>query len=71
VPSQQFRAFVDKLKIVGFRVGPPARLFVEGVTLRSGDVMDSGLGVVFVGVDTATSELIFKDPTGALVRRHF
>ncbi len=71
VPSLQFRAFVDKLKIVGVRVGPPPRLFVEGVTFRAGDVLDAGLEVVFVNVDTANKELIFKDSTGAIVRRHF
>jgi len=71
VASPQFHAFVDRLKIVGVRVGPPARLFVEGVTFRSGDVIDSGLGVVFAGVDSAANVLIFRDSTGAVVRRHF
>ena len=70
-PSTQFHAFVDRLKIGGIRAGPPARLFVEGVTIRSGDLVDSGLGVVFVGIDSATNELIFKDSSGAVVRRHF
>jgi hypothetical protein len=67
----RFRAFVDRLKIGGIRVGPPLRLFVDGVTLRQGDFIDGDLGVVFVGIDPATSELIFKDQTGAEVRRHF
>jgi len=71
VPSLRFRAFVDRLKIGGIRVGPPLRLFVDGVTLRQGDFIDGDLGVVFVGIDPATSELIFKDQTGAEVRRHF
>jgi hypothetical protein len=53
------------------RVGPPPRLFVEGVTFRAGDVIDAELGVVFADVDTANKELIFKDATGAVVRRHF
>jgi hypothetical protein len=67
----RFRAFVDRLKVGGFRVGPPPRLFVDGVTIRPGDLIDGELGVVFVGIDSATDELIFKDTTGAVVRRHF
>ena len=70
-PTQQFRTFVDHLKINGVRTGPPARLFVEGATCRPGDVLDRDLGVVFDGVDATTSEILFKDATGAVVRRRF
>ena len=70
-PTQQFRNFVDHLKINGVRTGPPARLFVEGATCRPGDVLDRDLGVVFDGVDATTSEILFKDATGAVVRRRF
>jgi hypothetical protein len=71
VPTVMFRTFVDHLKISGVRTGPPARLFVDGVAYHPGDVMDRALGLVFVGVDAATSEIIFKDSTGAEVRRRF
>jgi len=70
-PSDQFRAFVDRLKIAGVRIGPPARIFVEHTTVRAGDVIDGGLGVFFVGIDSATNELVFMDKSGAAVRRHF
>ena len=70
-PSLQFRAYVDHLKIGGVRAGPPPRLFIGGLTLRPGDVMEPTLGVVFVGLDAATGEIIFKDSTGAVLRRRF
>jgi hypothetical protein len=70
-PSPQFRAFVEHLKINGVRTGPPARLFVDGVACRPGDVLDRDMGVVFDGVDAATSEVLFKDATGAVVRRRY
>ncbi len=70
-PSPRFRTLVDRLKISGVRVGPPARLFVGGVTYQEGDVIDDTLGIVFVGVDAKTSELLFKDGAGAVVRRPF
>ena len=70
-PNPRVRAFVGQLKIGGLRPGPPARLFIGGITFKAGDVIDPSLGVVFVGVDTETNELIFQDPTGAVVRRLF
>jgi hypothetical protein len=62
---------VDHLKIGGVRSGPPPRLFVDGVSYRPGEALDRGLGVVFVGVDANTNEIIFKDTTGAEARRRF
>ncbi|HUJ45040.1 MAG TPA: hypothetical protein VLW52_15715 [Opitutaceae bacterium] len=70
-PNQRFRVFVDRLKIGGIRVGPPARLFLGGVTYKPGDVIDEGLGIVFVSVDVSTQEILFKDGTGAVVRRRY
>ena len=70
-PSPSFRAFVDQLKIGGFRVGPPARLFLGGVTYTEGDVIDQDLGVIFAGVDSKTGEVVFKDGSGAKLRRQF
>jgi hypothetical protein len=69
-PSQQFRTFVDHLK-GAVRVGPPTRLIVNGLSYRPGEVIDPMLGVVFVGLDAETQELIFQDSTGAVVRRLF
>jgi hypothetical protein len=70
-PTLQFRAFVDHLKINGVRTGPPPRLFVDGISCRPGDVLDHDLGVIFDGLDTTSDEIIFKDATGAVVRRRF
>ncbi len=70
-PSARFRSVVDRLKIAGFRAGPPARLVVSGVTYQPGDTIDANLGVVFAGFDAKTHELIFQDNTGAEIRRQF
>jgi len=48
-----------------------ARLFLGGVTYKPGDVIDEGLGIVFVSVDVTTQEVVFKDGTGAIVRRRY
>jgi len=70
-PSAAFRAFVDHLKIGGIRTGPPARLFVDGVAYHPGDIMNRNLGVVFIGVDEITNEILFKDAKSAVIRRRF
>jgi hypothetical protein len=70
-PSQRFRVFIDRLKIGGVRVGPPPRLFLGGVTYRPGEVIDPSLGIVFVSVDVTAQEIVFKDGTGAVVRRRY
>lgn len=69
-PSFQFRTFVDHLK-GAMRVGPPTRLIIGGLSYRPGEVVDQTLGIVFVGLDADTQELIFQDSTGAVVRRLF
>lgn len=63
--------FIDQLKVSGIRMGPPPRLFIEGLTYKPGDVIDQRLGIVFVGVNVSTKELVFKDRTGAVVRRRY
>ncbi|MDD2763236.1 MAG: hypothetical protein PHE83_04575 [Opitutaceae bacterium] len=70
-PNPEFRTFVEKLKIGGVRIGPPPRLLLEGVTYKPGDVIYQPFGIVFVGVDAKTKELLFKDDTGAVVRRRY
>jgi hypothetical protein len=69
-PSLQFRTFVDHLK-GAVRVGPPTRLNVGGLSFRPGEVVDQKLGIVFVGLDADTKELIFEEPSGARIRRLF
>jgi hypothetical protein len=63
--------FIEKLKVGGIRMGPPPRLFIEGLTYKPGDVIDQRLGIIFVGVNVSTRELVFKDRTGIVVRRRY
>jgi hypothetical protein len=69
--NSRFYIFIDQLKIGGIRMGPPPRLFIEGLTYKPGDVIDQRLGIVFVGVNVSAKELVFKDRTGAVVRRRY
>jgi hypothetical protein len=69
--SSRFNIFVDQLKVGGIRVGPPPRLFIEGLTYKPGDVVDQRLGIIFVGLDVTNKEIVFKDDTGTMVRRRY
>jgi hypothetical protein len=69
--SSRFHIFVDQLKVGGIRVGPPPRLFIEGLTYKPGDVVDQRLGIIFVGLDVTNKEIVFKDDTGTMVRRRY
>jgi hypothetical protein len=68
-PNARIRAYVEQIRIGGFRPGPPARLFIGGITFKEGDVVDQGLGVRFTGFDARAGELRFKDATGTEYRR--
>ncbi|HRG55379.1 MAG TPA: hypothetical protein PLG56_05020, partial [Lacunisphaera sp.] len=70
-PSNQFRAFVENLKISGVRGGATPRVFIGGTSFQKGDLVNPQLGITFEGYSSATRLLTFKDQTGAKVeRRH-
>lgn len=66
-----FRSFVANAKVSGVFQGSPSRAFVNGRLARKGEVVDSGLGIVFDGLDAERKLLIFKDKSGATVSRKY
>lgn len=66
--SPAFRAFVTGCKING---ATPVRAVINGRPVRSGEIVDSGLGIIFDGYDPEKNQLRFKDRTGATVLRRF
>jgi hypothetical protein len=69
--SAPFRSFVANAKVSGVFQGPPTRAMINGRITRSGEVIDSTLGITFEGVDSPRRLLLFKDGTGATVSRRF
>src|SRR5690606_19614927 len=57
VASAQFLAFVDGAVIGGVFQGEPARAFINGRTVRSGELVNERLGIVFVGLDDTRRKL--------------
>lgn len=68
-PSAAFKSWVADLKNVSVRVGPPARVFIGGITYPQGEVVNPQLGIVFEGYDDTRKMIIFRDRTGARVER--
>jgi hypothetical protein len=69
--SRAFVAFVESTRISGVFEGTPARALINGRTVRAGTVVDASLGVVFVGLDAGARQLVFRDATGAVVRKPY
>lgn len=70
-PSAAFRMLVVNLRVNGVFQGEPARALMNGRMLRTGEVLDSQLGVRFTGIDAAHKLLIFEDNTGAIMQRRY
>jgi hypothetical protein len=62
---------VVNLRVNGVFQGEPARALMNGRMLRTGEVLDSQLGVRFTGIDAAHKLLIFEDNTGAIMQRRY
>jgi hypothetical protein len=69
--SAPFRTFVANAKVSGVFQGPPTRAMINGRLIRSGELVDPGLGITFTGVDSTRRQLIFQDKSGATVSRRF
>ena len=69
--SAPFRTFVANAKVSGVFQGPPTRAMINGRLIRSGELVDAGLGITFNGVDSSRRQLIFQDKSGATVSRRF
>jgi hypothetical protein len=69
--SAAFRSFVANAKVSGVFQGDPPRAFINGRLARVGEVIEPALGIVFNGVDSRRTQLLFKDKTGATVARKY
>ena len=75
--SPAFRTFVANARISGVIGGDgqvggvAAKIILNNRPYRSGDVIDTILGITFENVDSEKKLLIFKDKTGAIVTRKY
>lgn len=67
--SPAFRTFVANVRVSGVVSGSSPKALINGRLIRAGEVVDSGLGIVFDGVNG--NQLVFKDRSGAAVSRRY
>lgn len=70
-PSVAFAAWVRDAQISGVRSGVSPRVFIERSTYGVGDLVNPQLGITFVGYDSETRLLTFKDDSGAIAERRY
>ncbi len=68
VASAIFKAWVESLKISGVIATDRPRILIGGMAYAAGELVNPRLGISFVGYESATRLLIFKDKTGATVK---
>ncbi|HWA86591.1 MAG TPA: hypothetical protein VG710_10240 [Opitutus sp.] len=68
--SSEFRTWVSNARVNGV-LGTPPRALINGRTVRAGDTVDEPLGITFAGVDVSKHSLVFRDRSGAIVRRRY
>jgi hypothetical protein len=56
------------MTISGVFQGSPARAFMNGRVVRSGEEIESALGIRLIGVDAVSKHLILEERTGAQLR---
>jgi len=66
-----FIAFVEAARISGVFQGNPARALINGRTVRTGGIVDPILGATFYRLDTDGRWVVFRDATGALVKKGY
>ncbi|MFT3783248.1 MAG: hypothetical protein QM790_14660 [Nibricoccus sp.] len=71
VPSEPFKAFVKNLRVNGVFQGENARAMLNGKMYHIGDVVDAKLSVTLFKVEAEAKQLIFRDDTGAIVKRRY
>lgn len=69
--SPAFQSFVAEMRINGVFQGSPARALINGRTYNEGEIVEPTLGISFAGVEPDEKQIVFRDPSGAIVKRKY
>jgi len=69
--SPAFQSFVADVRINGVFQGSPARALLNGRTYKEGEIVEPTLGISFAGVEPDEKQIVFRDPSGAIVKRKY
>jgi hypothetical protein len=71
VPSAAFTRFVTEMRISGVFQGDPPRALINGRTIRAGEPIDIGLGIVFTGIDVDRRLILIREASGAVAAKKY
>jgi hypothetical protein len=69
--SPAFQSFVAEMRVNGVFQGSPARALINGRTYNEGEIVGPNLDISFAGIEPDEKQIIFRDPTGAIVKRKY
>ncbi len=69
--SAAFHRFVTEMRVSGVFQGDPPRAMVNGRTVRAGEPLDLGLGIVFTGIDAEKHLILMSEPSGARATKKY
>lgn len=70
-PTAAFKRFVLEMRVNGVFQGEPPRALINGRTVRPGEFLDNGLGIVFHGIDPEKKLILMRDANGARMTRKY
>jgi hypothetical protein len=70
-PSPAFKRFVLEMRVNGVFQGDPPRALINGRTVRPGEFLDNGLGIVFHGIDPEKKLILMRDANGSRMTRKY
>ncbi len=70
-PTPAFKRFVLEMRVNGVFQGDPPRALINGRTVRPGEFLDNGLGIVFHGIDPEKKLILMRDANGARMTRKY
>ncbi len=70
-PSAAFTRFVSEMRISGVFQGDPPRALINGRTIRAGEPIDIGLGIVFTGIDVDRRLIVMREASGAIAAKKY
>ncbi len=71
VVSPEFRLWTDGVRISGVASGSSPRAIINGRLVRPGDLIDTGEGIVFEGIDVEKKQVMFRNRAGAVAGKAY
>ncbi len=69
--TETYQEAVDQLKVTGVFDGDNPRVYLNGLIVQYGQIVDRTLGLRFIGIDTADHAVVFSNADNAQFKKHY